>query len=1049
MKYTSIRITILVNFLLLILVTASALIGIQYYFSERLVVSAAKDKLSEISDTIQLQSNQLAKDSAALLNLLEEYGALAEPVMHSHLHPAMDILIKGLKQYPNAYAVYIGHQNGDFYEVINLKNDPVLYQKLSAPKEARWAIITLSQADQHQSKQFHFVDERLQPISGRIENTSYSPAVRPWFQNAMKSKDVFQTEPYLFVHLNAPGLTFSKRVQNTNSVIAIDFTTAHLTKGLIAEKPTPDSKIFVFNEDGQILFNSEPLAGETIKAIDVKPVSLSEKEQAYVDKGESVSVSNQLNWAPFDFQERGKALGYSVDLLQLIAAKTGLIFNFVNDYKWFEVMNAFEQGSLDVVHSLSKTEERERLGMFTEPFYRMDNYFISRDRTPLINSFTEFNEHPLALVKGWSMNPYIQKHYPDIRVRFYSSIIEALKAVANGEAKATIDTDKTFTYLRRKYALTNLKLNRVLPESLPIREASLYMMVSKQRPELLSILNKGIDAVSVSEQQHLEQKWGLVKGTQDNDLALKNRVPDSIMALFHKGEAGQVIKLKVQGKTYLSAYQPLFNYNHSSSLLAVMIPRDTLMGPYAQIMIYSILMALLVLALIIPLTYWNTGQLVQPIIQLMRMNGFIQQQRYAEVKPVKTYIAELHDLSDSLINMSDSIQNYEKSQAELLDAIIKLVAEAIDAKSPYTGAHCKRVPELARMILDAANQDERWAFKAFSLTDKEELRAFEIGAWLHDCGKVTTPEYVVDKATKLETVYNRIHEIRTRFEVLWRDAEIAYYQALLSKQDPHQAKQSLDKTHQRLKDEFAFIASVNIGGEFMDQALQDRVKEIARQTWTRHFDDRLGLSIIELERYSDEPETLPVTECLLDDKTSHLVKRDNFDFDEYQRYGFKTPVPEYLYNLGEVYNLCISKGTLSHEERYKIQEHVMMTIKMLTKIPFPDIYANIPEYAGTHHETMDGMGYPRGLTREALSIPARIMVVADVFEALTASDRPYKESKTLSESLQILKNMRDDQHIDAQVFEIFLRSGVYLDYAKRYLKPEQIDDVNIDDYLSF
>jgi HD domain len=209
------------------------------------------------------------------------------------------------------------------------------------------------------------------------------------------------------------------------------------------------------------------------------------------------------------------------------------------------------------------------------------------------------------------------------------------------------------------------------------------------------------------------------------------------------------------------------------------------------------------------------------------------------------------------------------------------------------------------------------------------------------------------------------------------------------------------------------------------------------------------LSDIERERFvGSENDVLPVREKLLSDKTNHIVQRKNFNYEKYESQGFKLPVPEHQYNYGEVYNLCIERGTLSQEERYKINEHVIMSIKMLEKIPFPKNMQNIPEYAGTHHETLIGTGYPRELSKDELSVPARIMAIADIFEALTASDRPYKKAKTLSESIKIMGFMVKDQHIDADLFNLFLSSGVYKQYAERYLQPEQIDDVDIASYLT-
>jgi len=387
------------------------------------------------------------------------------------------------------------------------------------------------------------------------------------------------------------------------------------------------------------------------------------------------------------------------------------------------------------------------------------------------------------------------------------------------------------------------------------------------------------------------------------------------------------------------------------------------------------------------------------------------------------------------------------AQEKLMDSMIQLIAGAIDAKSPYTGGHCERVPELATMLARKACESNDGVLAEFQFKTEEEWREFSMGAWLHDCGKVITPEYVVDKATKLETIYNRIHEIRTRFEVLLRDAELVYYQGLLEGGEPDELKAALDKRKAKLIDDYAFVAECNVGGEFMAQEKLERLKTISEETWVRHFDIKLGLSHQEEPLYADLPDA-PAKEQLLEDKPYHLIERERDVRQQYEALEFKTPVPEYLYNRGEIYNLSIMRGTLTEEERFKITEHVMQTIAMLENLPFPAHMKRIPEYAGTHHETMIGTGYPRGLSAEDLSIPARIMALADIFEALTASDRPYKKAKTLSEAVKILSFFKKDKHIDGEVFDLFLTSGVYREYAERFLLPDQIDEVDISQYLS-
>ncbi|KAE9624584.1 HD domain-containing phosphohydrolase [Aeromonas veronii] len=446
-----------------------------------------------------------------------------------------------------------------------------------------------------------------------------------------------------------------------------------------------------------------------------------------------------------------------------------------------------------------------------------------------------------------------------------------------------------------------------------------------------------------------------------------------------------------------------------------------------------------------PLTFWpialknRDGQLLGTLV-------FLIDERKKSLTPQR--MAFVNALS-STAAVALTTQRLLEEQRNLLEAFIQLIAGAIDAKSPYTGGHCQRVPELTKMLAEAACEAKEGPFQHFSL-DEKQWEAIHIAAWLHDCGKVTTPEFVVDKATKLETLCDRIHEVRMRFEVLKRDAEIAYWQARLHGGDEATLQATLQQQWQQLDEEFAFIARCNEGGEFMATEDIARLQQIAGRTWQRTLSDRIGISQDELARKQRAAESpLPVTEPLLADRPDHLFTRSNRDrLAPDNPWGFQVNTPEYLYNRGELYNLAIRRGTLTDEERYKINEHMIQTIIMLEKLPFPANLKHVPEIAGGHHEKMDGTGYPKRLKRDEMSIPARMMAIADIFEALTAGDRPYKKAKSLSEAIRIMGFMQQDHHIDPELFALFLRSGVYLRYAKRYMSPELIDEVDISPYLT-
>lgn len=333
---------------------------------------------------------------------------------------------------------------------------------------------------------------------------------------------------------------------------------------------------------------------------------------------------------------------------------------------------------------------------------------------------------------------------------------------------------------------------------------------------------------------------------------------------------------------------------------------------------------------------------------------------------------------------------------ELFESFIQLINDAIDDKSPYTGGHCARVPALTMMLAEAVTRTRVGPYKDFVMTDNDR-QELKIAGLLHDCGKITTPVHVVDKPTKLHTLFDRIELLDTRFEILKRDAQIEMLRALARDagcrmQDAERAEicAEYEARVRQLDEDKAFLRECNIGAESMPEAAQQRVRQIANYQW------RDGSGV--LSRFLSD---------------------------------------------NEVENLTIRAGTLTGAEREIINRHIDVTIKMLESLPWPKCFKNVPAYAGGHHERMDGRGYPRGLTREQMPLQARILGIADIFEALTAKDRPYKSGKTLMESLTILGKFKLNGHIDPDLFDVFIREKVYLDYVNQFLSPEQMGEIDL------
>ena len=322
---------------------------------------------------------------------------------------------------------------------------------------------------------------------------------------------------------------------------------------------------------------------------------------------------------------------------------------------------------------------------------------------------------------------------------------------------------------------------------------------------------------------------------------------------------------------------------------------------------------------------------------------------------------------------------------ELFNSLVQLIATAIDEKSPYTSGHCKRLPIITMLIADAAHNTEEGQYKEFSLSNDDRYE-LEVAAWLHDCGKLTTPEYVMDKSTKLERIVDRIELVEMRLEIMKRDAEIEKLKGIANGANEIKVNKTYEEKIEAITEAGEFIKRHNKGGEFMHDDDIEKIKNCAKLKWTDH-----------------------------EGNLQPLLDQD------------------------EIYNLCIVKGTLTEEEREIINNHIVATIKMLETLPFPKHLQNVPEYAGGHHERVDGKGFPKGLKKDEMSVQARIMAIADIFEALTARDRPYKDPMKLSQAVSILRKMSETGHIDPDLFDVFMNESVHINYANEHLLPEQND----------
>lgn len=1053
MKF-SIKLTVISLFMFLSLLIITVALSLQYYFSQSLAKESSNALFQLSSQSISDKINALDIESSDLALLLSQYEELSHDDNDQTIRPVIKIMAQAMLQKPYLYAIYIGYENGNFYELVNLDSSKNLRDTLKATQSDRWLIVHIFNTNESKrERKFYYFNSEFNPTHQHSEKSQYFANVRPWYRQAMQSNSTIKTRPYVFHNTQTPGTTYAKRIATSKNVIAVDISMETLSNYLqthrsLNETSLKESNTIIFDKSGKIYAHSYTQNTSDLK-IPITKLPLTPEEQQYIDELGTLRVANEKNWPPFDFSYSGEPQGYSIDLFNLIAKKLGLKTEYSNGYNWNELVDLFQRNKLDILHSVFHTPQRDTWGIFTAPYYELFPVLVTKSSTKNDVSLKQLNttEKTVAIPAGWAFVNFVKQEYPNIKVLEVDDTLSALQAVLNKKADAAFDNNEIVQYIVDRYSLTDLNLKTdiaKLPSSLDQR---LRFLVHSDKPELRNLLDKAISSLTQTELDALSNKW--LHG--DAVTKLRRSIESGVVPspaftdLAHSGK--KETNITIGDINYTIYVHHAVSNMGPDSYVGIIVPTESMQAPYMRQVRWSLIITLGLLVLLTPTLFFLARMIVTPVNQLAGENKKIMERKFKEVQAIPSRIKEVDELSHSILSMAGSIEEYQNKQQELVDVFIQLIAQEIDDKSPYTGAHCERVPEIAMMLAKEASDSSLPAFKHFKFETDEQWREFKIAAWLHDCGKVTTPEHVIDKGSKLETIYNRIHEIRTRFEVLWRDAEIDFWKSIASGLPEEPAKQLLSERHAKIIDDYAFIAECNIGSDFVDESKVTRIKAIAQQTWTRHLDNRLGLSPQETKHLKAFPILpLPIEEHVLIDSPEHIIPWIRSPKKGLSK-EFCITVPDMQANLGEVYNLSIGKGTLTDEDRYRINEHIISTIQILEALPLPEELSRVPEIAGGHHEKLDGTGYPKCLTADELSIEARILAIADIFEALTASDRPYKQAKTLSEAIDILEIMVKENHLDKDLFQLLLSSNIHEKYAKQFLDSSQLDTVNLTKYL--
>jgi HD-GYP domain-containing protein (c-di-GMP phosphodiesterase class II)/ABC-type amino acid transport substrate-binding protein len=1039
-----IRVTVVAVFMLATALTAALAIGLQYYFGRTLASEAATELYTTASSGIVTKWNAIGDQNSTVIALLSENPTLTD---RSEGDKHLAALASVMQRNPLYYGIYLGYADGGFIELVNLDASQIARKLFRATHTDKWVVIRIDGAASDRIRRIEYLDASFKTRIVRTEPTDFLVTDRPWYVEAMKADKTYASAPYLFAHLGVPGRTLSKKIAGTDTVIGIDMTLDTVSTFLREQDISQETELFIYKADGQIVASSRETGDST--ALPLPRLSLTEEERNYIASLPPLVVSNEANWPPIDFISLGEPQGYSIDVLRMVAAMTGLEITFVQGLTWTELVTQFNEGKIDLLHSVRLSEENAQWGLPTRSYAKLPWTLVTREGSPAINSMAELSGRKVAIPSDWSIIPVVEVRFPAVEIVETKNTLDGIALVLDGSVDAALDNEMILRYLEKHYFITGIQYDIDIDLGSGDVPENLHILAQDGASQLVNIIDKAIAALGPEQREYLVDKWlDYEASTIAQDIVA---VPSDefIKATTDPTMQNTLLEIEIEGREYFAYAANLAAFVEGALSLGMLVPKEAVIDPFMDKVKLSSAVTAGFLLLLMPLSWAFATPIVRPVRQLALENYKVRQRLYDEVQRVPSNIKEIYDLSKSMVEMVEAIKAHEIAQRELMDAFIQLIAQAIDDKSAYTGGHCERVPELALMLAERASASSDGPFDQFKLSSDDQWREYRIAAWLHDCGKITTPEHIVDKGSKLETIYNRIHEVRMRFEALWRDVEIDFLKELIDHPDKEESlREQLTAQRARLQDDYRFIAECNVGGEFLDPEKLERLGSIANVTWERHFDDRIGLSPVEeLSSPPAQTAALPTTERLLQDRPEHMIERTR-STDYPAEYNINMDIPEKLYNLGEIYNLSISRGTLTAEDRFKINEHMISTIKMLESLPFPDELKNVPRYASTHHETMRGSGYPRKLPGEQLSIPERILAVADVFEALTASDRPYKKAKPISVAIDILHKMVEDEHIDKDCFELFIRDKVYLQYAQRFLPASQIDDVDVSKYLT-
>ena len=635
-RAVSIRLTVVVVFMLATLLTASLAIGLQFHFGKMMATEAATELYTTASSGIANKWRNIGEQNTTVVALLSENPTLANRTdTDQHLATLAGVMTRN----PLYYGVYLGHADGSFFELVNLDASEAARKSFRATPSDKWILITIDGTAEERVRRFEYMDNTFKVRIFRSEPTDFDVTSRPWYSEALKADNAYATQPYLFAQLGVPGRTLSKQVAGTDSVIGIDMTLATVSEFLREQDISQDAELFIYKADGQIIASSR--AAEKGHSLPVPALSLSEEERNYIASLPPLVVSNEMDWPPYDYALLGQPRGYSIDILRMVASMTGLEFSFVNGLSWGELVEQFEAGKIDLLHSLLLTEENSKLGLPTRSYERLPYAFVTKADAPSISSVSELSEKTLAIPSGWSVIPVIKERFPLVNIVEASSTLNAIELVLDGSVDAALDNEVILRYIERHYFLSGIRYDINIDLGSGDVPENLHILAQKDAQQLVAIIDKAIATIGATQREYLHQKWLEYETAETPGTAVTVPSDTLVKATTEPAKQEKLLDIELEGAEYFGYIANLAAFVDSALYLGMLVPQDAVIDPFMRKVKLSSAITAGFLLLLLPLSWAFATPIVRPIRQLAIENYKVRQRQYDDVQRVPSRITEI------------------------------------------------------------------------------------------------------------------------------------------------------------------------------------------------------------------------------------------------------------------------------------------------------------------------------------------------------------------------------------------------------------------------